>query len=303
MPDDSTNQAINPARKGIILAGGSGTRLHPLTRAVSKQLMPIYDKPMIYYSLATLMLMGLREILIISTPDHLPQFRALLGNGAQWGLRLSYEQQETPDGLPRAFIIGEEFLAGGAAALILGDNIFYGDRLPEILRRRMTDTQGATIFAYHVSDPERFGVVEFGPDEKILSLEEKPKTPKSNWAVTGLYLYDNNAAALAKTLKPSARGELEITDLNRLYLERGQLSAARLGRGMAWLDMGTPESLLEASQFVQALERRQGLKVACPEEIAFTMGLIDARQFIVLAEAFPPSGYGEYLRGVARGLR
>lgn len=288
-----------PRRKGIILAGGSGSRLHPLTKAVSKQLMPIHDKPMIYYPLSTLMLTGIHEILIISTPEHLPQFHALLGTGEQWGLQLSYKAQETPDGLPSAFIIGEDFLAGAAAMLILGDNIFYGDRLPEILRNRMQQDTGATIFAYHVSDPERFGVVEFGDNVAIVSLEEKPRNPKSNWAITSLYLYDRDVAALSKTLKPSARGEYEITDLNRLYLERGGLTAARLGRGMAWLDMGTPESLLEASQFVHALERRQGLKVACPEEIAMTVGLIDREQFNSLAKAFPPSTYGDYLRAVA----
>jgi len=290
--------SADEARKGIILAGGRGSRLYPITVSISKQLAPVYDKPMIYYSLCTLMLSGIREILIISSPDHLPAFRALLGTGERWGLKLSYAEQKQPDGLPHAFIIGEEFLAGGPAALVLGDNIFYGDRLPDLLQRASRTAHGATIFAYHVVEPERFGVIEFSANEKILSIEEKPKVPKSNWAMTGIYFYDGDVAKLARTLKPSKRGELEIVDLTRVYLERGALQAIQLGRGIAWLDMGTPEALLEASQFVHALENRQGLKIACPEEVAFNMGFIDLAQFANLARELKASSYGRYLNYV-----
>lgn len=289
--------------KGIILAGGSGTRLYPITVTVSKQLVPVYDKPMIYYSLSTLMLMGLRDILVISTKECLVQFRQLLGSGAQWGLRISYATQDRPGGIAEALLVGEEFLAGEAAALILGDNIFYGYRLPNELRSHMENVSEATVFCYHVSDPQRFGIVELNDEGGVVSIEEKPEKPKSNWAVTGLYFYDTDAPALAKTLKPSPRGELEITDLNRLYLERGRLKAVLLGRGVAWLDMGTPEALLDASQFVQALERRQGLKIACPEEIALNMGFIDVGQFEKLANDLPLSRYRDYLLNVIRNPR
>jgi glucose-1-phosphate thymidylyltransferase len=281
--------------KGIILAGGRGTRLHPSTLAISKQLIPVYDKPMVYYPLSTLMLAGIREILVISTPEDLPLFRRLLGDGSQFGLSMSYAEQPNPEGLPQAFLIAEDFLAGEPAALILGDNVFYGDKMTLTLQAAAEDPGGATVFLNHVVDPERFGVAGFGPDEKIISIEEKPAKPASNWAVTGLYFYDDQVVSLARSLKPSARGELEITHLNRLYLEAGRLNAIRLGRGVAWLDMGTPDALLEASQFVHTLERRQGLKIGCPEEVALNMGFIDLEQFADLARRMAGGAYGDYL--------
>ncbi|MEX5749027.1 glucose-1-phosphate thymidylyltransferase RfbA [Massilia sp. X63] len=282
-------------RKGIILAGGSGTRLHPATLAISKQLLPVFDKPMIYYPLSTLMLAGIRDILVISTPQDTPRFQQLLGDGSRWGLNLSYAVQESPDGLAQAFLIGEEFLAGAPSALILGDNLFYGHSLHVLLDRAHERTDCATVFAYHVQDPQRYGVVEFDHEGKAASLEEKPAVPRSNYAVTGLYFYDENVAQIARTLKPSARGELEITDLNRIYMETGKLHVEIMRRGYAWLDTGTHESLLDAGQFIATIERRQGLKVACPEEIAYRKGWIDAARLEALAEPMRNNSYGQYL--------
>ncbi len=282
-------------RKGIILAGGRGTRLHPLTLATSKQLLPVYDKPLIYYPLTTLMLAGIREYLIITTPEEADQFKRLLGDGRQWGIELSYAVQDHPGGIAQAFLIGEDFLAGAPSALILGDNIFYGSNLRTLMSGSAQHGHGASVFACWVDDPERYGVIEFDSEHRPRRIIEKPKAPQSNWVVTGLYFYDSRAVEIVRELKPSARGELEITDLNQWYLERGELHAQRFGRGYAWLDAGTHESLLEASQFIHVVEKRQGLKIACPEEVAFIQGFIDAAQLLRLAEPLKSTGYGQYL--------
>jgi glucose-1-phosphate thymidylyltransferase len=286
--------------KGILLAGGAGTRLYPLTRVVSKQLLPVYDKPVIYYPLSLLMLAGIREVLIISTPQDTPRIEGLLGDGRQLGMRIAYRVQSRPAGIAEAFLLGADFLAGSPVCLVLGDNLFYGHELQEELIESARLTHGARVFAYHVHDPRRYGVVEFGADRRAISIEEKPKQPRSNWAVTGLYFYDRRVVEIARGLTPSARGELEITDVNRAYLERGELSVVPFGRGIAWLDMGTYDSLLSASHFVQTLEQRQGLKIACIEEIALAKGFIDAAQFGRLAEGHGPSDYGKYLQRVLR---
>jgi len=284
--------------KGIILAGGAGTRLQPITLAVSKQLVPVYDKPMVYYPLSVIMLAEIREVLVISTPHDLPQFRRLLGNGDEWGMRIEYAEQLEPNGLAQAFVIGEAFVGGGPAVLVLGDNIFYGAGLGALLRRAVKRQEGATVFAYHVPDPERYGVVEFDRAGRAISIEEKPVSPRSNWAVTGLYFYDAKVVEIAKTLKPSARGEYEITDVNRIYLQAGLLNVERMGRGFAWLDTGTPDALVDAASFVRTLELRQGFKISCPEEIAYDLGFIDAAQFERIIKRFGKSAYGQYLRSV-----
>lgn len=288
--------------KGIVLAGGSGTRLYPITRGISKQLLPIYDKPMIYYPLSTLMLAGIRDILVITTPTDRCQFERLLGDGSQWGIRLSYAEQPNPAGLAQAFIIGADFIGNDRVAMVLGDNIFFGHGLPELLAKAAAREQGATVFAYHVRDPERYGVVTFDENDRALRIEEKPTHPSSNWAVTGLYFFDNNVVRHALAVKPSARGELEITDLQTCYLTAGTLSVERMGRGFAWLDTGTFESLIDAASFVQTLEMRQGMKVACLEEIAFRLGFIDRDQVMVLAKSLEKSGYGSYLLDVIRSV-
>jgi glucose-1-phosphate thymidylyltransferase len=284
--------------KGIVLAGGSGTRLYPVTQVMSKQLLPVYDKPMVYYPLSTLMLAGIRDILVISTPQDTPRFEALLGDGRRWGLRLSYKVQPKPEGIAQAFLVGRDFIAGERVALVLGDNIFHGEALPKLLQAAAARERGATVFAYPVKDPERYGVIEFDPGGKAIGIEEKPARPKSRYAVTGVYFYDRQVVEIAAKLKPSARGELEITDLNRAYLERRELEVIPMGRGMAWLDTGTHEALLEAAHFIETIERRQGLKVACPEEIAYRMNFIDAKQLESLAAPLDKSGYGDYLRRV-----
>jgi glucose-1-phosphate thymidylyltransferase len=284
--------------KGIVLAGGSGTRLYPVTQVMSKQLLPVYDKPMVYYPLSTLMLAGVRDILLISTPQDTPRFQGLLGDGKRWGLRLSYQVQPRPEGIAQAFILGREFIGGERVMLVLGDNIFYGEALPKLLQSAATRERGATVFAYAVKSPERYGVVEFDARGKAIGIEEKPARPKSRYAVTGVYFYDGRVAEIAAALKPSARGELEITDVNRAYLERGELDVVPMGRGMAWLDTGTHETLLEAAHFIETIERRQGLKIACPEEIAYRMGFIDRAQFEALAREAAKSAYGEYLARV-----
>ena len=282
--------------KGIILAGGAGTRLHPMPAVASKQLLPLYDKPMIYYPLSTLMLAGIRDVLVISTPRDVPSFEDLLKDGSQWGMNIRYAVQPKPEGLAQAYVIGADFVGGASSALVLGDNIFYGHGLTELLANAGAKTEGATVFAYHVSDPERYGVVELDRDMRAVSIEEKPRTPRSNWAVTGLYFYDSQVVDIAANLKPSARGELEITDVNRAYLERGELEVVPMKRGMAWLDTGTPDSLIDAADFVRTLEKRQGFKIACPEEIAFDRGFINASELEKLASTFGSSAYGQYLR-------
>ncbi|RVT88467.1 glucose-1-phosphate thymidylyltransferase RfbA [Inhella crocodyli] len=287
-------------RKGIILAGGSGTRLHPATLAVSKQLLPVYDKPMVYYPLSTLMLGGMRDVLLISTPQDTPRFSQLLGDGSAWGMNIQYAVQPSPDGLAQAFHIGRDFIGGAPSSLVLGDNIFYGHDLPALLREANARTEGASVFAYHVTDPERYGVVEFDGQQRAISIEEKPRQPKSNFAVTGLYFYDEQVCDLARDLRPSPRGELEITDLNALYLAQGQLHVETMGRGYAWLDTGTHDSLLDAGQFIATLERRQGLKVACPEEIAYVQGWIDAEQLLRLAAPLAKTQYGQYLQRLVK---
>ena len=288
--------------KGIILAGGSGTRLHPMTIAISKQILPVYDKPMIYYPLTTLMLAGIREVLIISTPHDMPHFQKLLGDGSQWGISLSYAVQPKPEGLAQAFIIGAEFVGSSPSCLILGDNIYFGHGLPELMKTARSKAAGGNVFAYHVVDPERYGVVEFDDRMKAISIEEKPVKPRSNWAVTGLYFYDERVIDIAANLKPSPRGELEITDVNRIYLERGELDVSIMGRGYAWFDTGTPDSLIEAGEFVRTLEKRQGFKIACPEEIALGQDFITDAEFDALAERYGKSDYGKYLRFVRREM-
>jgi glucose-1-phosphate thymidylyltransferase len=289
--------------KGIILAGGSGTRLHPMTLAISKQLLPVYDKPMIYYPLTTLMLAGIREILIISTPHDMPLFQTLLGDGSQWGLTLSYAVQPRPEGLAQAFVIGADFIGNSPSCLILGDNIFFGHGLPDLLTEARANIDGGTVFAYHVIDPQRYGVVEFDERMRAISIEEKPRVPKSNWAVAGLYFYDSAVIDIAANLKPSARGEYEITDVNRAYLEQGKLNVSIMGRGYAWLDTGTPDSLLEAAEFVRTLEKRQGFKIACPEEVALSQGYISTDEFEKLAAGYGNSDYGRYLDSLGRTHR